>query len=59
MYKIYRNSDNTTAYVVEMVADYRTDIETLPTNFYPGSACLVTEDGSVWILNNQKEWCEI
>ena len=59
MFKVYRNSDVTTAYVVEVVADYISDIETLPTNWAPGSSCIVTEDGSVWMLGNDETWHEI
>ncbi|MCD7779039.1 MAG: hypothetical protein LUH47_11205 [Clostridiales bacterium] len=56
------------------LADYRSDIENLPTNAAKGkqeggktnsnavcglgSVCRVSEDSSVWLLNNQNEWVE-
>ncbi len=56
------------------LADYSSDIENLPTSeskgtqgaeglsvnskCSPGSICLVAENSSVWILNNQNQWIE-
>lgn len=56
------------------LADYRDDVEKLPTNSARGtqdsslssdnnkcgvgSLCRVAEDGSLWVLNNQNEWVE-
>lgn len=72
MFSIYARNDphNRTEYL----ADYRSDISSLPTSgargtqeygtksanniCSPGSVCKVCEDGSVWILNNQNEWVE-
>lgn len=59
MFKVYRNSDTTAAYVVEIAADERSDIESLPTNYEVGSTCIVMEDSSVWMLGNDGEWHEI
>lgn len=56
MFKVYKNSDTTTSYVVEIVADTIDDIEDLPTNFTPGSDCIVLEDSSVWMLGNDEVW---
>lgn len=58
-YKVYKNSDTTAAYVVEIVADKAEDIETLPTEFTPGSTCLCIEDSSVWVFGNDKEWHQL
>ena len=68
-YSIYRTSDRTSAYVVELVADLRKEIDktaaeydaeaAVSTEFTPGSTCIVTEDSSVWMLGNDKEWYEI
>jgi hypothetical protein len=56
MFKIYRNSDTTSAYVVELVADTLEDIDNLPTTFSPGSDCLCLEDSSVYMLGTDKQW---
>ena len=44
---------------VEAIADERTDITTAPTSVGIGSACLVLEDSSVWVLNSQHKWQEL
>lgn len=59
MFKIYKNGDTTQSSVVEMVADNRSDVVNLPTTYEVGSACIVTEDSSVWILGNDKKWHEV
>jgi hypothetical protein len=51
MHAIYKNSDQTAYSVVEIVANFLSDIPGLPTDYAPGSTCLVVEDGSVWILD--------
>lgn len=51
MYRIYRNSDTTAAYNVEIVANFLSDVPTLPTEYASGSTCIVIEDGSVWMLD--------
>lgn len=59
MYKIRQNANTVAPDVVEITADYRTDLEILPTDFGVGSATIVLEDGSVWMLGNDKKWHEI
>lgn len=58
-YSVYRNSDHTAAYVNELIADTTADIENLPTDYTPGSTCIVIEDSSIWILGNDKAWHKI
>lgn len=58
MYKIVTNLE---AGVVEIMADKKEDIDTLPgiSEISMGSNCFVIEDGSVWILNSEDHWIEI
>lgn len=56
-YSSYQNSDNIVPYYMAFVADYLADVENLPIDCAPGSQCIVVEDGSLWILNNQYKWC--
>jgi hypothetical protein len=58
-YRIYKNSDVTSAYVKEYIADERTDIAELPVDDAPGSSCIVLKDSSVWMLGNDETWHEI
>lgn len=58
-YSSYQNSDNIVPYYVSLVADYLSDVETLPTEVAPGSTCLVIEDSSLWILGNDEVWHQI
>lgn len=58
-YSSYQNSDNIVPYYVALVADYLSDVETLPTEVAPGSTCLVIEDSSLWILGNDEVWHKI
>lgn len=59
MYNYIAQGENISYNVVELAADFRNDVDTLPTNYAPGSTCLVIEDGSVWMLNSKKEWVEL
>ena len=59
MFKVNKNSDKTAAYVVEIIADYLSDIEDLPTIYEVGSSCLVIENSSLWMLGNDKQWHEL
>ena len=59
MYKIIKNGDNTSSGVAELVADEIVDIDTLPTNISAGSTCICLENGSVWMLGNDKEWHQL
>ena len=56
---VYKNGVEIQSGVVEIVADARTDIDELETNYMPGSSCLVTADNSKWILSPSKEWTEL
>lgn len=57
--KIYKNGDNTQSALVELVADFVADIDSLDTSYYPGSTCLVTENSSVYMLGPDKAWHEL
>lgn len=59
MYSQVKSSDKTERYVVELVVDSGTDIDTLPTHYAPGSTCIVANESRVFILNNSKEWVEL
>ena len=59
MYSIKQQGDTVQSYVIEAVADTRADIASLPTTWAVGSACLVIEDSSVWILGNDLIWHEL
>ncbi len=53
-------SDSNVAHGVNVyVMDERADKEKLPISCKPGSQAICTEDGSVYILNNSREWKEI
>ncbi len=58
-YSSYQNSDNIVPYYAALVADTNADVDELPTDFAPGSTCLVIEDSSLWILGNDKIWHKI
>lgn len=59
MFNIMKQNDKTATYVTEYVADTDADIADLPTNIYPGSVCIVTENSKVYMLNASKQWVEI
>lgn len=59
MYNIIRQGDTDQYNVVSLVADSRTDINSLPVDFASGSTCMVTEDSSVWIFSPNKQWKEL
>lgn len=59
MINIMKQSNNTSAYVIEYVADEEADVAKLPTNVAPGSICLVVATSQVFMLNNKKEWIEL
>lgn len=59
MYRLYKQNDDTQAYVTEFVADNDEDIASLPTTVYPGSTCIVAATASVYILNASREWIKL
>jgi len=56
---LYKNGDNTSSSVVELVADTVADIDSLETSYCPGSTCLVTENSSVYMLSPDGVWREL
>ena len=59
MFRLYKQNDDTQAYVTEYVADTESDVADLPTDVYPGSTCIVAATASVYILNASKEWVKL
>lgn len=59
MYRIMKQNDDVSAYVMEFVADTPDDIKDLPSYAYPGSVCIVTSNSAVYMLNASKIWVEI
>lgn len=45
--------------VYEFVIDDKQELNKVPKAASHGSTCLVTKDGSVYVLNGQKEWVEL
>lgn len=58
-YTIIQQGDTVQTYVLEVVVDNRSDVETLPKTWTPGSSCIAIEDSSAWMLGNDKEWHEL
>ena len=59
-YKITKQADRTTPYVVEIVVDNVADVWQIKTDTYaPGSTIIVLENSSVYMLSNKKEWKEL
>ena len=59
-YSSYQDSDNIVTGYTDLIADYLSDVPTLPTKIYAaGSTCLVIEDSSVWVLGVDGEWHEL
>lgn len=56
---ITKQNDNVLKYVVEGFLDKRTDIDSLSTDYSPGSTFCAIDDGSVWVLNSDKIWKEL
>lgn len=58
-YNTLSQSGHTTYGIKEFVVDTVEDVKKLPTDIPMGSAALVIENSSVWILNSQKDWKEL
>ena len=58
-YKVISNGNNVQPSVVEIVADKKEDVDTLPTDVGVGSDCIVLEDSSVYMFGNDEHWHEI
>ena len=56
-YFVTKQTDATTTYVSELIADTKGDLADINTsNFAVGTICIVIEDSSVYILDTNKEW---
>lgn len=53
------NRNNTSYGVNSYVADDETDIKDLPVDVQPGSACIVVNPTSVYMLNTKQEWVKL
>jgi hypothetical protein len=60
-YQITQQGDTVESYLIECVCDKLSDIATLPKleKWPAGSACLVIENSSVWMLGLDGIWHEI
>ena len=59
-YFISKQTNNTSLYVDEIIADTLADLADIDTSsFSPGTIVLVLEDTSVHMLNTQKEWKQL
>ena len=58
-YSIIKQNDDSAYNLVELVIDFKADIETLPTTYAAGSDCICIEDSSVYMLGNDKIWHEL
>lgn len=58
MFSFMSQNGSTVYGMVELVADSRSDVLTLPTDCAPGSSCLILEDFSIWMMNSKKQWVE-
>lgn len=56
----YISQGGSTQYnVVELVVDTAAEIVDLPTNFAPGSTCLIIENSAIYMLGSDFQWHEI
>ena len=55
-YAINKQDDNIVYGVVELYADAIEDIADLPTNYTPGSTCLVKEGPTLYVLTTALNW---
>ena len=52
-----KQTDATTPYVAELIADTEADLADINTsNFSAGTICIVIENSSVYMLNTEKTW---
>lgn len=60
---VYMNDNDYPGYHVEFVVDTVADVANVPTNYAPGSTCIVLEDSSVYILSTgdpePKQWKKV
>ena len=56
MYKVIQNLPQN---VVEIIADFISDVDDLPTNYGVGSDCIVLEDSSVYMLGTDGVWHQL
>lgn len=58
-YRVSKTSNEISSDIIEIVADARNEVETIPTTYGSGSTIFVIEDSSVWMLGNDKHWHEL
>ena len=59
MYNIIRQGDADQNNILQYCCDTREDFAKPPIKDDAGSACIVIEDSSVWMLGTDKEWHKI
>lgn len=55
-YAIKRQGDSDEYNVIEIIADKREDLDTIPIDFSQGSTCFIIDTSEVYMLNGKKEW---
>ena len=58
-YTIIQQGDTVQYNKYDCVCDALEDKDNLPTDWLPGSVCIVLEDSSVWMLGNDRVWHEL
>lgn len=55
-YALNKQDDNVIYGVMEFYADSVDDIANIPTNYTPGSTCLVKEGPALYVLTTEHSW---
>lgn len=58
-YTIIQQGDTVQNGIIAAACDYDSQIANLPTDWIPGSTCIVLESSSVWMLGLDKTWHEL
>lgn len=56
MYSLISNRGKIAYDIQRFIVDFETEIAELPTNGAPGSTAFVIENGSRYMLNNERRW---
>ena len=59
MFSISKENNQYTRPTKEFICDTETDINNLPVDTAPGSTAIVTDTGSVYMLNNEFRWVKL
>ena len=58
-YTVIQQADTVQYNKYDCIVDLLEDLDILPTEWSPGSTCIVLEDSSVWMLGNDRVWHEL